>query len=105
MEHWPVSWGGVAEDKPFGAGLVAELRPFVTHLQILALRQIVEGRFPRSLNGISRSDCERALEKESLRELVERWPHGLDLGTIAEVGFRRNDKTMGADSWASARRF
>ncbi len=37
MDQWPESWAGVAEDKPFGAGLVTELQPFVTHLQTLGL--------------------------------------------------------------------
>ena len=37
MERWPDGWAGVADDEPFGAGLVAEFQPFVTHLQTLGL--------------------------------------------------------------------
>ena len=37
LDQWPDSWAGVSEDRPIGTGLVAELRPFVTHLQQLNL--------------------------------------------------------------------
>ncbi|MFH1235424.1 MAG: hypothetical protein V1685_00610 [Parcubacteria group bacterium] len=33
MDEWADSWAGVAEDKPIGWDLVAELRPFMMHLQ------------------------------------------------------------------------
>lgn len=37
MDRWAQSWAGVTEDEPIGAALVAELRPFVVHLQTLNL--------------------------------------------------------------------
>lgn len=33
MDSWPESWAGLPEDVPIGEGLVAELRPFVAHLE------------------------------------------------------------------------
>lgn len=33
MNAWPESWAGLPEDVPVGKGLVAELRPFVVHLE------------------------------------------------------------------------
>jgi hypothetical protein len=33
MDSWPESWAGLPEDVPVGKGLVAELRPFVIHLE------------------------------------------------------------------------
>jgi hypothetical protein len=34
LDQWPDSWAGLPEDRPIGRGLVAELRPFVMHLQL-----------------------------------------------------------------------
>ena len=33
MDSWPKSWAGLPEDVPVGKRLVAELRPFVVHLE------------------------------------------------------------------------
>lgn len=75
MDQWPDSWAGVADDKPFGAGLVAEFRPFVAHLQTLSLSRktvrchldnlwIIGGEIIRQLN------YEPALRKNTPRQLL-----------------------------------
>jgi hypothetical protein len=33
MDTWTEGWAGLAEDVPVGRGIVAELRPFVVHLE------------------------------------------------------------------------
>ena len=75
MDQWPESWAGVADDQPFGEGLVAELRPFVTHLQTLGLAPktlrrhldnlwVIGGEIVRRLN------YEPALRKTKPRQLL-----------------------------------
>jgi hypothetical protein len=81
MEHWPVSWGGVAEDKPFGAGLVAELRPFVTHLQTLGLAPKTVHRHLDNLWVIGGEILRRLNDDPQLRNTS---PRQLLLDTVAD---------------------
>jgi hypothetical protein len=75
MDQWPDSWAGVAEDKPLGAGLVAEFRPLVRHLQTLGLSSETVGRHLDNLwiiggEIIRRINYEPALRKASPRRLL-----------------------------------
>jgi hypothetical protein len=75
MDQWPHSWAGVTEDVPVGAGLVAELRPFVMRLRELDLSPktvrhhlnnlwVIGGEIIRELN------YEPNLRKEGPRQLL-----------------------------------
>lgn len=75
MNQWPDSWAGIADDKSFGAGLVAEFRPFVAYLQTLGLSRktirrhldnlwVIGGEIIRQLN------YEPALRKTTPRQLL-----------------------------------
>jgi hypothetical protein len=75
MAEWPGSWAGVEADKPFGAGLVAELEPFMAHLETLGLKPktvrrhldnlwVIGGEIIRQLN------YEPALRKTTPRKLL-----------------------------------
>jgi hypothetical protein len=75
MDQWPDSWAGVADDKPFGAGLVAEFRPFVAHLQTLGLAHKTVRRHLDSLwviggEIIRRLNYEPALRNANPRDLL-----------------------------------
>jgi hypothetical protein len=75
MDQWPESWAGVADDKPFGAGLVAEFRPFVEQLQTLGLAPKTVRRHLDSLwviggEIIRRLNYEPALRKTNPRQLL-----------------------------------
>jgi len=75
MDQWPDSWAGVAADKPVGAGLVAEFRPFVAHLQTLGLAPKTVRRHLDSLwviggEIIRRLNYEPVLRKTTPRQLL-----------------------------------
>lgn len=75
MDQWPDSWAGVAADKPFGAGLVAEFRPFVAHLQTLGLSRKTVRRHLDNLwviggEIIRRLNYEPVLRKTTPRRLL-----------------------------------
>jgi hypothetical protein len=75
MDDWPDSWAGVAVDKPFGAGLVAELRTFVSHLQTLNLSGKTVRRHTDNLwviggEIIRRLNYEPVLRKTTPRDLL-----------------------------------
>ena len=75
MDQWPDSWAGVDADKPVGAGLVAEFRPFVAHLQTRGLQPKTVRRHLDSLwviggEIIRRLNYEPALRKTNPRELL-----------------------------------
>jgi hypothetical protein len=101
MDQWPDSWAGVAEDKPFGASLVAELRPFVIHLQTLGLsRKTVR----RHLDNLWVIGCEIIRKLNYEPDLRKTTPRQLLLDTVAageaplvrdagEAGQRSSDAT------------
>jgi hypothetical protein len=75
MDQWPDSWAGVPDDRPFGAGLVAEFRPFVAHLLALGLvpktvRRHVDSLWVIGGEVIRRLNDEPALRKTNPRELL-----------------------------------
>jgi hypothetical protein len=104
MDKWPDSWAGVAEDEPFGAGLVTELRPFVIHLQTLGLSRktvrrhldnlwVIGGEIIRKLN------YEPDLRKTTPRQLL------LDTVAAGEAPLVRDASEAGQRSIdATARR-
>ena len=75
MDPWPQSWAGVPADLLVGAGLVAELRPFMMQLQGLDLSRktlrrhldnlwVIGGEIIRQVNG------EPRLRRKKPRQLL-----------------------------------
>ncbi len=82
MDDWPDSWAGVAEDEPFGAGLVAEFEPFVEHLRA---RGLTAGTVRRHVGNlwviggeiIRQLDCDPKLRQREPRQvLLDTVSHG-----------------------------
>jgi hypothetical protein len=72
MDEWPESWAGSALDKPFGAGLVAEMRPFVLHLETLKLAPRTFRRHLNSLWVIGGEIIRRLYDEPKLRQKTPR---------------------------------
>lgn len=81
MDQWPDSWAGVAADKPFGTGLVAEFRPFVAYLQTLGLSRKTVRRHLDNLWVIGGEIIRRLNYEPHLRKTT---PRHLLLETVAE---------------------
>jgi hypothetical protein len=80
MVQWPDSWAGVPDDRPFGVGLVAEFRPFVTHLLALGLAPKTVRRHVDSLWVIGGEVIRRLNDEPELRRTN---PRELLLDTVA----------------------
>jgi hypothetical protein len=75
MDPWPDSWAGVSQDRPVGTGLVAQMRPFVVHLQELDLsrktiRRHLDNLWVLGGEIIRRVNDEPQLRKSEPRQLL-----------------------------------
>lgn len=68
MARWPQSWAGFEADLPFGTGLVAEMRPFVLHLEALALTPKTVRRHLNNLWAIGGEIIRRLHDQPELRD-------------------------------------
>ena len=102
MDEWPDSWAGSANDKPFGAGLVAEMRPFVVHLDTLGLTRRTVRHHLDNLWAIGGEIIRRLYDEPALRKKTPRTVllDAIDLGEAPLVYGACEEKQRGFDATA-----
>lgn len=104
MNEWPDSWAGLEADKAFGAALVAEMRPFVVHMQSLGLaprtvRNHLDNLWVIGGEIVRRLHDEPELRRKEPREVLL---DAIDLGEAPLVHGASESEQRGLD--ATARR-
>jgi hypothetical protein len=102
MDEWPDNWAGSAIDKPFGAGLVEEMRPFVVHLDSLRLTRRTVRNHLDNLWVIGGEIIRRLYDEPKLRKKKPRAVllDAIDLGEAPLVCRASEEEQRGFDATA-----